>query len=200
MEQDLKNILDEAQEKSQEGNRKALAATLRQLIGKRREYYRQSIEENISGEYAEALYKILLLEMDEEEEDSIELAELSYMGICVAIQEAEQVNPELYKQRLLLLHYFCDYFTDSVIEIFLKRYRTDNLLQARSLAIECLEKMQLSDMFYLEENARDFISRDEQIADACNSIETDADLSATELQEAGLLHQVMFAYLKTKYK
>lgn len=200
MERDLKDILDEIQETSREGNRKTLALTLRQLMGNRREYYKQSIEKGISGEYADALYKVLLLEMDEEEEDSIEIAELSYMGICEAIRQPEQGNPELYKQRLLLLHYFCDYFTDSIIEIFLKKFRTDNLLQARSLAIECLEKMQLSDMFYLEENARDFINRDEQIADACNSIETDTNFSDAELQEIELLHQVMFAYLKTKYK
>ena len=71
------------------------------------------------------------------------------------------------------MHYFCDYFTDSIIEVFLSKYREDNILQARSLAIECLEKMQLSDMFYLEENATDFIDGDEQLSDACNGIETD---------------------------
>lgn len=199
MESNLKNILEEIEEKSRNGSRKALTSTLRQLMDKRDEYYRQSINENLSDEYADALYKILLLEMDEEEEDSIEIAELAYMGICAAFEQSGE-TPELYKRRLLLLHYFCDYFTDTVIEIFLKKYRTDNLLQARSLAIECLERMQISDMIHLEENEPDFINRDEQVADACNTIQTDTNLSAEELQESRLMHKVVHAYLQAKYK
>ena len=200
MASDLKTILTEVQETSRTGNRRELSATLRQLLGNRREYYWQSVEEELLDDYADALYKMLLLELDEEEEDSIEIAELAYMGICTVLQQSEAPSPELYKRRLLLLHYFCDYFTDSVIEIFLKKYRTDNLLQARNLAIECLEKMQLSDMFYLEENEPDFINRDEQLADACNAIETDVNVSEEEQQEADLLHKVIYAYLKAKYK
>lgn len=200
MANDLKNILLEVEETSRTGNRRGLTAILRQLLGNHREYYWQSVEEELLNDYADALYKILLLELDEEEEDSIEIAELAYIGIGTLLQQGETPSPELYKRRLLLLHYFCDYFTDSVIEVFLKKYRTDHLLQARSLAIECLEKMQLSDMFYLEENEPDFINRDEQLADACNGIETDANLSEEEQQEANLLHKIMYAYLRAKYK
>lgn len=200
MASDLKNILTKVQESSRTGNRRELSSTLRQLLGNRREYYWQSVEEELLDDFADALYKILLLELDEEEEDSIEIAELAYLGIGTVLQQGDTPSPELYKRRLLLLHYFCDYFTDSVIEIFLKKYRADNLLQARNLAIECLEKMQLSDMFYLEEHEPDFINRDEQLADACNTIETDVNLSEEERQEACLLHKVMYAYLKTKYK
>lgn len=199
MASDLKNILAEVQTNSRTGNRRGLTAPLRQLLSKHRDYYWQSIEEELLSDYIDALYKILLLELDDEEEDGIEIAELAYMGICTVLQQDEP-SPELYKRRLLLLHYFCDYFTDSVIEIFLKKYRTDNLLQARSLAFECLEKMQLSDMFYLEENEPDFINQDEQLADACNTIEIDTNLSEQEQQEASLLHKIMYAYLKTKYK
>lgn len=200
MENNLKKILDEIEEKSRSGNRKALTSALRRLMERRSEYYRQSIHEKLSDSYADALYKILLLEMDEEEEESIEIAEQAYTGICIALEQGNQESPELYKRRLLLLHYFCDYFTDAVVEIFLKKYRTDNLLQARSLAIECLEKMQISDMIYLEENEPDFINRDEQVADACNTIQTDTNLSGEELQEARLMHKVMFVYLQAKYK
>lgn len=200
MASDLKNILTEVQTSSRAGNCRGLTATLRQLLCKRREYYWQSVEEQLLDDYADALYKTLLLELDEEEEDSIEIAELAYMGICTVLQQDETPSPELYKRRLLLLHYFCDYFTDSVIEIFLKKYRTDNSLQARNLAIECLEKMQLSDMFYLEESEPDFINRDEQLADACNTIQTGVNLSEEEQQEARLLHKVLYAYLKAKYK
>lgn len=196
---DLKKILLAIQEHSQSGNRRELTQNLRILMHDRRKYYQQSIQEALLEQFADALYKTLLLELDEEEEDSIEIAELTYLSLG-AILKTENTDPELYKRRLLLLHYFSDFFTDSIIEVFLARFREENRLQARALAIECLEKMQLSDMFYLEENEADFIDGDEQLADACNAIETDPDLSAEERANAALLHQVLYAYLKAKYK
>ena len=68
MASDLKNILTEVQETSRTGNRRGLTASLRQLLGNRRAYYWQSVEEKLLDDYADALYKILLLELDEEEE------------------------------------------------------------------------------------------------------------------------------------
>lgn len=196
----LKELLSEVQDQSMAGNRKGLSTALRQLMNNRRTYYQQSMEENVQGEYADALYKILLLELDEEEEDSIEIAELTYLSLGCAIQQSGPATPEYYKCRLLLLHYFCDFFTDAIIEVFLSGYRTENILQARSLAVECLEKMQLADMIHLEEEEADFINKDEQLADACNAIETDPDLSDEGRRNAALLHKVLLAYLKAKYK
>lgn len=196
---ELRDILKEIEEYSREGNRKGMTAALRLIMNNRRLFYKQSVEGVLQKEFSDALYKILLLELDEEEEESIETAELAYLGLGCLSDEAS-VDPEHYKRRLLLLHYFCDYFTDSIIEVFLARFREDNILQARNLAIECLEKMQLSDMFYLEENEPAFIEKDEQIADACNTIVTDPDLSDQERKDAALLHKVLYAYLKAKYK
>lgn len=196
---DLKELLTTVREQSQAGNRKGLTTTLRTLMENRREYYRQSIAEALQEEFSDALYKMLLLELDDEEDDSIEIAELAYLGLASTLENATG-HPEHYKRRLLLLHYFSDFFTDAIIEVFLSRYRKDNILQARSLAMECLEKMQLSDMFYLEENEAEFIDGDEQLSDACNAIETDPNLSEEERKEAGLLHKVLYAYLKAKYK
>lgn len=200
MRENLQNILNRVQEQSEAGNRRELTRSLRSLMDNRREYYQESITEGLQKEYSEALYKILLLELDEEEEDSIETAELAYLSLGHVLKQAEQMQPEHYKRRLLLLHYFCDYFTDSIIEVFLTKYRQENRLQARSLAIECLEKMQLSDMFYLEENEAEFIDGDEQLSDACNGITISPDLTEEERTNAALLHKVLFAYLKAKYK
>lgn len=197
---DLRGLLQEVKEQSEAGNRKELSRTLRLLAGKRLDYYWMSVEEKLEEEYADALYKTLLLELDEEEEDSIEIAELAYLGLGGVLKQEATSHPEHYKRRLLLLHYFCDFFTDSIIEVFLSRYRAENILQARNLAIECLEKMQLSDMYYLEENEPEFIDGDEELSDACNGIETDPNLSEEERQNAALLHKVLYAYLRAKYK
>ena len=60
--------------------------------------------------------------------------------------------------------------------------------------------MLFADIFYLEENATDFINGDEQLSDACNGIETNPSLSEEEKANAALLHKVLYAYLKAKYK
>lgn len=199
MNNNLKELLEQIHTHSQNGNRRDLCAVLHSLMDNRQEYYHQLSDASMTEGYADGLYKTLLLELDQEEEESIETAELAYIALCSLIA-GETTTPEHYKRRLLLLHYFCDYFTDSIIQVFLAAYRKEHILQARNLALECIEKMQLADMFHLEEHAPDFIEHDEQIIDACNAIETDADLPDTERAEAALLHKVLYAYLKTKYK
>ena len=201
MNKEFEELLQEIGKLSQSTeDRKRMRNLLREVMNHRRIYYHQSNEKGLQAEFSDMLFKILLLELDEEEEESIELAELAYLGLSQAFKHPIVRTPKLYKRRLLLLHYFCDYFTDSIIEVFLAKYRNDHLLQARNLAIECLEKMQLSDMFYLEENEADFIDGDEQLSDACNDISIDPQLSEEEKTNAALLHQVLYAYLKAKYK
>ena len=193
MSRDLEDVLREIGELSNiHADRKKLRANLREIRDHRLAYYNQSNEKELQAEFSDALFKILLLELDEEEEESIEIAELAYLGLGHIFRRPELPTPTG-KPSLID-------FTDSIIEVFLSKYREDNILQARSLAIECLEKMQLSDMFYLEENATDFIDGDEQLSDACNGIETDPRLSEEEKANAALLHKVLYAYLKAKYK
>lgn len=199
MNTELKYILEDIRQHSENGSRRNLSAALRKIIAARKKYFYESLEAQLLDEYTNALYKILLLELDNEEEESIEIAELAYLGVC-ALLKGDPASPEHYKLRMLLLHYFSDYFTDAIIEIFLEKYKQDNLLQARSLAIECLEKMQLSDIFYLEDHEAGFLNRDEQLTDACNTIATDPNLSDEEKKNAALLHKVMLAYLTAKYK
>ena len=197
---DLQELLDRVRENTRSGSRRALRAALAALLGNRKEYYRQSVALALEEPLADAFYKALLLELDEEESDSIETAELAYTGLTSVMNDPEAITPAHYKRRLLLLHYFSDYFTDAIIEIFLKKYRDDNLLEARNMALECIEKMQLSDMLLLEEHHPDFINGDEQLADACNAISLPPELSEAERTEAALLHKVLHAYLKAKYK
>lgn len=196
----LENLLEEIQHCCEKGDRKTLPGILQNLMQHRRQYHQDSILQGRQDDFSEALFKILLLELDEEENDSIETAELAYAGLSSVMNNPDSVTPEHYKRRLLLLHYFSDYFTDAVIEIFLKKYRKDNLLEARNMALECIEKMQLADMLLLEEQYPDFINGDEQLADACNALTLSPDLSETDRAEADLLHKILHAYLKAKYK
>lgn len=196
----LEELLQEIQQHCQNSNRKALNSALREIMENRRHYYHNSINSQLLDELSDSFYKILLLELDKEEEESIETAELAYLAVSSILKQQENSTPEQYKRRMLLLHYFSDYFTDSIIEIFLKKYKQENLLQARQLAIECLEKMQITDIFHLETNYPEFINSDEQLNEACNMIRINPNLTEEEQQEALLLHKVMHAYLTAKYK
>ena len=156
----------------------------------------ETVEEVVADKDAEQEH----LDRQKEEEESIELAELAYLGISECISSAPAHIYECLKKRIILMHYFADYFTDSLIEVFLKRYRENNLLEARNLALESIERMQLFDIFLIEQNFDDRIDRDEQLTDVCNGIELAPNLTDEELTEAQLMHQVLYAYLKAKYR
>ena len=83
----LENILDESLLHSASGDRNAFRLLLKKVIPDRFHYYHESRDITRQEEYADLLYKILLLELDEEEEESIELAELAYLGIseCISV-------------------------------------------------------------------------------------------------------------------
>ncbi len=199
----IEKLLQEADRLRAAGDRKGLVSLLRHLLVYRRFYYGESIRQERQDELSDALLKALLLELDEEEEEGIEAAELSYAGIgsaLSALQDDPTLAAEAYKRRLLLLHYFGDYLTDAIITLFLEKYRKNHLLEARSLALACIEKMRIHDMLWLEEYFPGLIEADEQLSDACNAFEDSCDLSEEGLKEADTLHRVLHAFLKSKYK
>lgn len=196
----LNEILDQSLLHSASGDRKALRSLLKKVIPDRLSYFHECRGLSRQEEYADMLYKILLLELDEEEEESIELAELAYLGISESIASNPDNLYECVKKRIILMHYFADYLTDSLIEVFLKKYRESNLLDARNLALESIERMQLSDIFFMEQNFGERIDRDEQLTDVSNTIDLAPNLTDQELEEAQLMHRVLYAYLKAKYR
>ena len=196
----LEQLLNEARRHHQAGDRRALRSLLKQAVPNRVAYYRESLGLARHGEFADLLCKALLLELDEEEEESIELAELAYVSLCEELKKGAADPYVLLKTRAILLHYFADYLTDCVIEIFLKKYRKDNLLQARNLALDSIARMQWADIARIERLYGERIDEDEQLNDICNDTDTVPDFSEEELAEATLMHRVLHAYLKAKYK
>lgn len=198
--QHLENLLQEIKRACTGKDRKALSAVLREIALNRKAYYRESLAHNLQEGYGDALYKILLLELDKEEEDSIESAELAYIAMSAALERNEEQAAEAYKNRILLLYYFSDYFTDAVIEIFLAGYKKGFMLEARNIALELLQKMQLADSFNLEERDAEFMEQHPEMDDFCGNLSYMPDFSETDRKEAELMHKVLYAYLKVKYK
>ena len=72
MSRDLEDVLREIGELSNiHADRKKLRANLLEIRDHRLAYYNQSNEKELQAEFSDALFKILLLELDEEEEESI---------------------------------------------------------------------------------------------------------------------------------
>lgn len=196
---DLQTLIDDVERHCHEGNRKALSEPLREVMRNRRRYYSDSLANHLSDPFSDMLFKALLLELDEEEVDSIEMAEMAYVSLTHHINSLTDASAEHYKRRLLLLHYFADYFTDAIVEIFLKRYQKDNRIEARNLALDCLDRMQTADMLWLDDHFPGFIENDEQATDACSTLKTNPNMNEAEREEALLLHKVLHAFLKAKY-
>ena len=197
---ELVKLLEEVQHHSRQGNRKMLQQTLREIIPERLQLYKTCQQLIRLEEYVDILYKSLLLQLDNEEEESIEMAELAYIGITEEVTRSREKLYENLRTRITIMHYFADYLTDSLIEVFLKKYRETNLLEARNLALESIAKMQLADIFYLEQHFNTQMDQDEQLNDICNTIEISPNLSEAELAEAQLMHKVLYTYLRIKYK
>ena len=99
MSRDLEDVLREIGELSNiHADRKKLRANLLEIRDHRLAYYNQSNEKELQAEFSDALFKILLLELDEEEEESIEIAELAYLGLGHIFRRPELPTPELYKR------------------------------------------------------------------------------------------------------
>ena len=118
----LEQFLAQARQHHEQGDRRGLSRVLKQAIPNRIDYYRECRTLGRDAEFSDLLCKALLLELDEEEEESIELAELAYVCMCEGLRQEPADLYEQLKRRVILLHYFADYFTDSIIEIFLKKY------------------------------------------------------------------------------
>lgn len=209
--EELNHLLDEAARLQKQDNQRPLQALLQQLIPSRIGNYHKSVSTGRIPEYTDLLFKTLWLELDEEEEESVELAELALLGISGFIEKITGDEPEnlsetqseaLYlavRKRILLLRYFADFLTDSLIEVFLKKFRENNLLEARSLALDRLAHMQLADMYFLEQRYGSRVNEDDGINEACNTVPLAALPTEEELADATLMMRVLAAYLRVKY-
>jgi len=206
----LKEILDEIQKATEKGERKVITRNLKKILTERKKFIEDCKKSELYSSFSEALYKALLLELDEKEEDSIEAAEIAYVSVVHALNNKLEVFNRggvkeddelaiLFRSRILLLHFFNDYLLDTLVEIFLKKYRKENILLARNLADECLKKMQIVDVMFLEDHFGEFIDDDDQLSDVYASIDMPLNLNEKEMLEASTLHKVLFAYLKVKY-
>lgn len=203
---ELESFYKELESAVESGNRKLIRSMLTEVMRNRASFYTScsNIEELES--FSKAMFHALILEVDDEEEESIEGAELCYLALSnqIAVLQAAGTlpNPETVKRRLLLLHYFNDYLTDTMMTLFTPEHKDDNRLEARTLAIDCMAKMQLHDMSWLGEHFPDFAEQDEHIAVCDQDLAESFNRESIEqdMKNAAIMHKALTAHLKVKYK
>ncbi len=203
---DLDKFFSDLESAVESGERKAVRTLLTEVMNNRVAFYTQCSSISLLESYSKAMFHALILELDEEEEDSIESAELCYLalGNQIAAMQAAGIVPEAetIKRRLLLLHYFNDYLTDTMMSLFTPEHKDDNILEARTLAIDCMAKMQLHDMSWLGEHYPEFAESDEHIAVCDQDLAESFDKESIEqdMKNASIMHKALTAHLKVKYK
>jgi hypothetical protein len=197
---EVRRLLDSARHGTREGDRKATSIALRALLVGRLAAYRAARALDRLGEYAAYLYAALVLGLDEEEEESIEAAELASAGLSEAVVAAPSGAYELLRKRIFLLHHFPDYLADSWTTTFTREAREERLLEARSLALDFFTLMQLADVDLLEQRfGRRRVDDDEALNGACNELSLPSAPSREELLNATRMHEIFFTSLKTKH-
>ena len=194
-------VLEEAME---DGERRQIRRALNEIMLQRRDLYTECDTQDHFDSFSKALFHALILELDEEEEDSLETAEMCYaaLGRILKMSEESEIDPEIIKRRLMLLHYFSDYLSDAVAGLFMPENRSKHLLDARNLAMDCLEKMQLLDLCWLGEHHPEFVEGDAQIESCDHQLTRNIGHEEIEdaLKDAYTLHRSLTACLAVKYK
>ena len=203
---DFTSFFEDLESAVQSGERKSIRSMLSEVLNNRMEFFENCTTITLLDRYSQALFHSLILELDDEEEDCIEGAELCYLAIgnLLAATQTSGATPnaEVVKRRLLLLHYFNDYLTDTMMCLFTPTHKDDNILEARTLAIDCMAKMQLHDMCWLGEHYPDFAEQDEHIAMCDQELAESFNKDSVEqdLKDAAIMHKALTAHLRVKYR
>lgn len=199
---EIKEILRDIDKHIADYNRKGLSLCLNILSKSLLAYHREAATYKEEIRFARALYNMLLLDMDKDEEESILIAELSYLNISNFLLNASSADtdkPAALKSRIMLMNRFSDYLTDGIISAFMEEYEKDRRLLARNIAVEYLYKMQNNDMEELESRHPHFVENDEVLEDIRRDMAAAYGFSTKEIEEGRIIHKILYARLKNKY-
>lgn len=178
-------------------------AYLREFLKSRYEIVFSIHDAEIANMFSICLIQILQLDMCEDEDEDIDVCKLAYFNISNVIEacqdEAQQI--EAYRLRTLLLAGFGENLNESILSIFYneRKYSTDEYMAQRNICEDYLKKMQLSDIFTIDDITEGKYS-DGLLNDISNTIEEDTSFAPKEIEEAALMHKILYAYIKTSFR
>ncbi len=207
--EELQNIVLQALEFGQNGKTRACNELLRQIYSSLQTDPLLLWDNSHVSQLGKSLILMLHLDQIDDEEKNIGLVLLAYIFLSKGIQREEQM-PEIdlceifriRKDRIILLKSFDDFFVDSLQEIYYANEKAadrDAYNEQRKAVLSRLPLMQFSDIYDIEQdypNLRD----DEFLLDTANYIEMEEEINSEHINEAKLVHNILFKYSFQKLK
>ena len=199
--EEFQNIVLQALDLGQNGKTRARNEQLRTIYSTLKTNPLILWESSHVSQLGKSLLLMLHIDMIDDEEKSIGLVLLAYLFLSKGIQKEEQM-PEIdlcemfriRKDRVILLKSFDDFFVDSLQEIYYSNEKAadrEAYNEQRKAVLSRVPLMQFSDIYDIEQdypNLRD----DEFLLDTANYIEAEEEITSEHINEAKLLHKILF--------
>jgi len=207
----MKQLVSEAIEQGQNGKIKDSNKALRKIYQILKKDPFILWDDVMVSQLGKAIIMMLHWDLIEEEEKNIGLALLSYLFISKGIEREEKLHIEgnlcelfrLRKDRIILLKSSDDSFLDSLIAFYFadnKATNLDSYNEQRKAVLSRLPFLQLSDIYLIEQDYPN-LRNDEFLLELANYIESDhPDFSNENLDEAFLLHKILYQQIYSKFK
>lgn len=157
----------------------------------------------VSNMFSICLMQILQLDMCEDEDEDMDITKLAYYNMTNVVEacENQELQIEALRLRVLLLASFGENLNDSLVTIFYKDkdYSTAEYMAQRNICDDYIKKMQVSDIYTIDDISEGSY-KDGLLSDISNALEEDISFDNEEIKKAELLHKVLYAYIKARYK
>lgn len=162
-----------------------------------------SIDLERSNKLAKCLIQAIKMEIPQNEDEEIDTALISYYCSSNAIENSNnaELSIEALKNRVILLFLYGELLVDILVSIIYTKetYVEEALMHQRKLCEELIRKMQLVDIYNIDDLSEGNES-DPVIDQICNNIETESCLSEEDTSNTELIHKVLYTYIKSVFK
>lgn len=179
------------------------ARKLLKEIYSERHHLINNIDPERSNKLAKCLIQAIKMEIPQNEDEEIDTALIAYYCSSNAIENCNNKNLsiESLKNRVILLFLYGELLVDILVSIIYTKevYVEEALMHQRKLCEELIRKMQLVDIYNIDDLSEGEES-DPVIDQICNNIETENCLNQEETANTELMHKVLYTYIKSAFK
>ncbi|MDQ2179048.1 hypothetical protein [Marinifilum sp. D714] len=208
--EELRELVSAAIENGQSGKIKACKSALNDIYTTIKNDPFLLWEDSYVSQLGKAIIMMIHWDMIDDEDENIGLAHLAYLYISKAIEKEESLQSEsdncelfrLRKDRIIIMKSFDDFFVESLQNFYFADNKATNLdtyNEQRKAVLSRLPFMQFSDIYLIEQdypNLRD----DEFLLELANLIEHDQEFTNENLNEAFLLHKILYKFTYEQLK
>jgi len=202
--EELSKLVDQSIDLAQKGKTKLCREILRTIYAELKKDTLIMWHEPSISKLGKAIIIMLHLDLIDNEEKDIGLVHLAYLYISKGIENEERLKEEanidellrMRKDRIILTHGFDDYFVDSLQEFYYANEKTqdrDIYNDQRKTVLSKMPYIQFADIHLLEEHFPN-LADDVFLLEVANYIELEEILSEEDINEALMLHQILFKF------